>query len=113
MNRAERRRLNKQAAKEPIITMTHSELNWLKRDTANKAAQQVFTLMLSIPATIIHRNFADLIKREVDGKSRAERFVDMCLDMYERFEAGAVKLEDIRAQFERETGCKIEMREGR
>ena len=111
MNRAERRRLDKQTAKEPTITMTRSELNRIKMDIANKAAQQVFTLMLAIPAFIIHRNFGDLVRRETDGISREARFVEMCLEMYERVEMGVIKLEAIRDQFERETGIKIKPRE--
>lgn len=109
MNRAERRRLNKQAEKEPTMQMKPSDIEQMQIDAASRA----FTLLLSIPATIIYRNYGELNRLEVNGKSRVERFVDMCLDMYERIETSAVKLEDIQAQFERETGCKIEMREGR
>lgn len=104
MNRAERRRMGRESATaDPIITMRRSELERLKYSIADKAAAQTFLLMLSIPATIIHRNFAELMRRE----GREERFVDLCLQMYERFEMGVIKLEDVRDQFERETGIKI------
>ena len=106
MNRAERRRISKQASKESTMHIKPSDLDQMQIDSVSRA----FTLLLSIPATIIHRNYGELNRLEVDGKSRVERFVDMCLDMYERIETSAVKLEDIQAQFERETGCKIKMR---
>lgn len=109
MNRAERRRMDKQIqAKDPLVTMRRSALAKMENDIANKAAIEVFTLMLSIPATIIHRNFGELIRKESNGMSREERFIDMCLDLYSRFEDGAVSLENIRDQFEMETGYKIE-----
>ena len=50
-----------------------------------------------------------LIRREVDGKSREQRFVDYCLEFYRQFDKGLYTLDDIRAVLKDECDIEIDM----
>ena len=106
MNRAERRRRQKQGlpiVKEPVLNMKVSDIQqiWRLADTA-------FFLMLAIPVMVIHDKYPQLMRREVDGKPRAERFADLCLDLYDSFNKGYVTLDDLSQCLWEEAGIKLE-----
>ena len=94
MNRAERRRLKKQD-KVRTYNMNHSQIKDMKEDATKKAIHAAFTLMLAIPVMVIHDKYPQLMKREVDGKSREERFAEMILDLYDSYDKGYVTFEDL------------------
>ena len=111
MNRRERRRLKKagkEVPKEKVINIKQNDLLQIKEEAANKAADAAFELTLGIPVMVIHDHFSKLMRVNVDGKSREERFIDMCLELYDSFEKGYVSLEDIRQCLWEEGGIKIE-----
>ena len=58
----------------------------IKREATHDAAETAFLLMLGIPVLMFKDHFGQLIRREVDGKSREQRFVDYCLEFYRQFE---------------------------
>ena len=106
MNRAERRRLKKQD-KVRTYNMNHSQIKDMKEDATKKAIHAAFTLMLAIPVMVIHDKYPQLMKREVDGKSREERFAEMILDLYDSYDKGYVTFEDLVKCLEEETGMKV------
>ena len=111
MNRAERRRRQKQGlpiVKEPVLNMKVSDIQQIKTQATNTAADTAFFLMLAIPVMVIHDKYPQLMRREVDGKSRAERFADLCLDLYDSFNKGYVTLDDLSQCLWEEAGIKIE-----
>lgn len=111
MNRAERRRRQKQGlpiVKEPVVNMKVSDIQQIKTQATNTAADTAFFLMLAIPVMVIHDKYPQLMRREVDGKSRAERFADLCLDLYDSFNKGYVTLDDLSQCLWEEAGIKIE-----
>lgn len=111
MNRQERRRLKKagtEVPKEKVINVKQDDLLKIKEDAANKAADTAFELTLGIPVMVIHDRFSKLIRVEADGKSREERFIDMCLELYDSFQKGYISLEDIRQCLWEEGGIKVE-----
>ena len=55
-------------------------------------------------ALIIHDKFGMLMKKEVEGKSRKERFIDEWEKQYKLFEAGRMTLEDIQEVLRDECG---------
>ena len=79
-----------------------------KKQAANDAADIAFLLMLAIPIMVIHDKYPQLMRREVDGKSRAERFADLCLDLYDSFEKGYATLDDLAQCLWEEAGIKLE-----
>lgn len=107
MNRAERRRLGKKGH-EPVFNLKSSDICQMKADATNEAVSKAFLLMLAIPVTVLHDKYSLLMKRTVDGKSREERFVDLCLDLYDSFERDYVTLDDLHQCLWEEAGVKIE-----
>lgn len=111
MNRAERRKRQKQGLpthKEPVMNVKVSDIQNIKKQATTEAADLAFLLMLSIPVMVIHDKYPQLMRREVDGKSRAERFADLCLDLYDSFEKGYVTLDDLAQCLWEEAGIKLE-----
>lgn len=114
MNRAEKRRRIKQGlsvAHEPVINMKTSDIKRLKENATNDAIDVAFLLMLGIPVMVIHDYYPQLMRKEVDGKSREERFADMCLDLYDSFDKGYITLEDFHQCLWEEAGIKIGKKE--
>lgn len=110
MNRAERRRREKQGLpvqKEPVINVKASDIQAIKQQATTNAADTAFLLMLAIPVMVIHDKYPQLMRREVDGKPRAERFADLCLDLYDSFNKGYVTLDDLANCLWEEAGIKL------
>lgn len=110
MNRAERRRRAKQGLpvnKEPVINVKASDIQAIKEQATSSAADTAFLLMLAIPVMVIHDKYPQLMRREVDGKPRAERFADLCLDLYDSFNRGYVTLDDLADCLWEEAGIKL------
>lgn len=110
MNRAERRKAMKQGIsvpKEPVLNVKSSDLTRIKQNATTQAIDTAFLLMLAIPVMVIHDKYPQLMRREVDGKPRAERFADLCLDLYDSFEKGYVTLEDLSQCLWEEAGIKF------
>lgn len=111
MNRAERRRLKLQDKKDPVINIKKSELEAIKEEAINEASEIAFILMLSIPVMVIHDHYPKLMKKEVDGKGREERFTDLCLDLYDSYEKDYVSISDLQNCLKEETGIELGYRE--
>lgn len=73
-----------------------------------EASNKAFFLMLAIPVMVIHDKYPQLMRRDVEGKSRAERFADLCIDLYDSFDRGYITLEDFHQCLWEEAGIKIE-----
>ena len=111
MNRAERRRRQKQglpAVKEPVLNVKASDIQQIKEDATHTAADIAFFLMLAIPVMVIHDKYPQIMRKVVDGKSREERFTDLCIDLYESFNQGYVSLDDLAECLWEEAGIKLE-----
>ena len=111
MNRAERRRRQKQGlpiVKEPVLNMKVNDIQQIKTQATNTAADTAFFLMLAIPVMVIHDKYPQLMRREVDGKPRAERFADLCLGLYDGFNEGYGTLDDLSRWLWEEAGIKLE-----
>lgn len=111
MNRSERRRRQKQGlptVKEPILNIKASDIQRIKKNATDTAADTAFFLMLAIPVMVIHDKYPQIMKRVVDGKQREERFADLCLDLYDSFSKGYVTLDDLTECLWEEAGIKLE-----
>ena len=107
MNRAERRRTGKKGH-EPVINIKTSDINQIKENAIMEASNKAFFLMLAIPVMVIHDKYPQLMRRDVEGKSRAERFANLCIDLYDSFDRGYITLEDFHQCLWEEAGIKIE-----
>lgn len=102
MNRAQRRATG--APKEPTYTLTRSQIQQMKQKCTEEAADLAFKLMLCIPTMVIHDYFAKIMKKE----GRLETFVDLLLDMYDSYNKGFIKLEELEDCLKEEAGITFE-----
>ena len=102
MNRAERRRLGIKT-KDPVINIKQSDIDRIKYESANEAAEMAFFMMLAIPTMVIHDHFGDLMRRE----GREQNFIKWCLNTYECFGQGLVSLEDLEQCLYEEAGLRM------
>lgn len=112
MNRAERRRASKKMTSEPVINVKYSDIKNMKRQASEEAANLAFLLMLAIPVMVLHDKYSLLMKKVVNGKSREERFAELCLDLYDSFEKGYVTVDDLHKCLWDEAGIKLERGNG-
>ena len=114
MNRAERRREQRnQGKKEVTRTMTLGQIRQMKQEMTELVADELLMKVFGIATLVIHDKFGALMKKEVDGKSREERFVDECERQYELFEKGRLTLEDIQETLKEECGITMERKNKR
>ncbi|MDD3049731.1 MAG: hypothetical protein PHR06_01145 [Candidatus Cloacimonetes bacterium] len=107
MNRAERRR--QQSIKpDAVYNMKSSDVQQIKKSAVDEAVDKAFFLMLSIPVMILHDKYSLLMKKEVEGKPREERFADLCLDLYDSYVKGYVSFEDLEKCLWEEAGVKMQ-----
>ena len=94
MNRAERRKLGVKN-KEAVINIKRADIEQIKKDARDEALEIAFKLMLAIPVKVLSENYSKITKLNVDGKSREERFTDLCLDVWHDFNADKVSINDL------------------
>ena len=94
MNRAERRKLGVKN-KEAVINVKRADIEQIKKDARDEALEIAFKLMLAIPVKVLSENYGKITKLNVDGKSREERFADLCLDVWHDFNADKVSINDL------------------
>lgn len=92
-NRAQRRALG--LPKEPTYTLTKSQIDNIKKVATDAALDAAFIQMIGLPVLVLHDNFNKLMRREVDGKTREARFVELLLDLQESVNGGFIEYSDI------------------
>lgn len=104
MGRAERRREAKEQTKDvATYTLTRTQIEDMKTKATKEAVTQAFTLMLGLPVMVVRDSFNKFYKKE----NRLENFVDEVLDLYDRFDAGALDLVDVLNTLKKDTGIDI------
>ena len=104
MNRAERRRLEREQKKqEKIYTLTQSQLDAIKEDAVNEASSVAFLLMLAIPVMILHDKW--WVKT---AKERCPKFIDQCLKLYDAFDRGDVTIDELKQILWEESRIRVE-----
>lgn len=95
MNRAERRRLEREVGK----NVSEALIN-VKKQASSEAIDTAFIAMLALPMLVMRDKYGF-------GKVRLERFMDHVIDLYESFNAGYLTLEDMHKALEDEVGVKV------
>lgn len=106
MNRKQRR-ANKIKGRVPTISVKKDEYDADLQRVRDEATELSLILMLSIPVMVIHDKYSLLMKRNENGKSREERFFNLCMDYYESLKEGRVSFKDLIETVEEETGCRF------
>ena len=109
MNRAERRRIEREFQKaDKIYTLNSEQIKDIKHKAVEEAVDTAFKLMLSIPVMVMHDKYSSLMRKEVNGKGREERFAEMVLELYDTYKQGYVSLEDLEKCLYEETGIRFD-----
>ena len=110
MSRAQMRRESRQAEKGKVVrNMTVAQMQKFKEEMAEVIASELLMKVFGIAALVLHDKYGMLMKKEVDGKSREERFLDECAKVYKSFSEGLLTLEDIQQVLEEECGVVLKI----
>lgn len=102
MNRAQRRASG--APKEQTYVLTRSQLDEIKKNCTEEAIDTAFKLFLCIPTMVIHDKFSKIMKRE----GRLETFVDLMLDLYDKYNRDIITLDELESCLKEEAGLSFE-----
>lgn len=101
MNRAEKRRLERDANKsQKVYTLTQAQIDEIKRDISIQSTKRAFHIMLAFPLMAMRDEFGF-------GKKRLQRIIDRILETYDAYEEKYITLEDLHTAIEDETGVAI------
>lgn len=106
MNRKQRRAMGIKT-RMPTMNVNRDQFITDIQKMKDEATEISFILSLCIPVMVIHDKYSLLMKKEVNGKSRTERFFDLCMAYYEEFHEGRVTVKDFVDTLEEETGSKF------
>ena len=111
MNRAERRRNGINEPEKSIMIKT-SDIERIKQEAAERATNTAITLMLGIPLLVLHDKYSEITRKEVNGKSRLERFAEMCLFQFDCFNEGRLTIDDFNNIIWNEAGIRLVSKNG-
>ena len=108
LTRAEKRQLEREAAKmQKTYTLTHAQLEQIKKDVSIESTKRAFLMMLGFPVLTLRDKFGF-------GTQRLNKFMDQMVDLYEAYEQDYVSLEDLDKVIMEETGVTLlRKREGK
>ena len=109
MNRAERRRADRQAKKDKVATynLTQGQINQIKQEAREEAVEIAVTLMLSLPLEVLkEKHWVKTAKR------RLPKFLENVLILYNNWNKGLLTIEDLRADLWEYGGIKLEAPKG-
>ena len=108
MGRAELRRKSREKIKsQKIYNYTEEDLRRIKNNMVEMVASEFLEAVFGISVMVLHDKFGQLMKKDVGGKCREERFFDYCIDLYDSSEKGYLTLDDIRSTLEEECGTRF------
>lgn len=100
MNRAERRRANRQQ-KESVINIKKNDINRIKESATDEAVSRAFFLMMNVPLIVLRDTFGF-------GEKRLGKFIDEVKKNMDCLTEGYVSFDDLKKALEEETGVKVE-----
>ena len=102
MNRAERRRAEKNAESDPVITMKRSDIERIKREAVEEATDSAMLLLLSIPIKVMRDKF------DWGTKTRLPKLAEALIDEYQAFSEGEATLQEYQDMVYECCGVKFE-----
>lgn len=108
VEKEEQKRQHKKDAIAKSLNMTKGELEIFTEMIREEAVESTLVLLFAIPAMVVHDKYAQLMKKVDNGKTREERFIDLCLEAYEAYEKGYFSIEDARKVLKEEGGVDFE-----
>lgn len=115
MNRAERRRAEREANKKPVYNFTREqaenaikrgiekELQRVKKEAVDDAVNTAMVLMLTLPLTVLMEHYW-----QKSYNQRLPKFIDLLLDYYERWQLGELDIEELKYNLWEYGGVRLE-----
>ena len=104
MNRAERRRQQKEKEKaNSLITLTNGQIDIIKRQAYDDAVHDLMHIALGVSAFTLHDKYGQLMKKD----HREQKFIDFALDVWSSIESGHISLSDIVDALKQECDCDL------
>ncbi len=104
MNRAERRRQQREAEKSnALITMTAGQIEILKQQAYDDAIHDVMHIALAVSAFTLHDKIGQLMRKE----NRIPNFMDLALNNWSAIESGHLSLDDVNKALKYEANCDV------
>ena len=103
MNRAERRRNEKEMKKDPYWILWASDVQ-IKANAIKQAVDVALELTFCLPVMWLH-------DKKGWGKKRLTELINGVLELYDSFDHGYITLDDLRETLKTETGVKIDLSE--
>ena len=100
MNRAERRRLQKQAEKPKTYVLTQDQIDQMKHDAVLTATRRAFLMFMAIPVMVLHDKFGF-------GIIRLGRFMHYALGWYKSVHDNETEILEIVKVAEKECGIQV------
>lgn len=105
MNRAERRRLQKQTEKTKTYVLTQDQIDQMKHEAMLAATRRAFLLFMAIPVMVLHDKFGF-------GAIRLGRFMHYALIWYKSVHDNETEILEIVKVAEEECGIRVLDHEG-
>lgn len=105
MNRAERRKAMKKGIvvpKDPVYNIKKSDINSMKQNAVNEAADAAMVLLLALPIKVLRDEYGWGVKK------RLPEFADKLTEEYKRFTEGESSLEEYANLVYEMTGIRFE-----
>lgn len=104
MNRAERRRQQKEQEKaNSLITLTNAQIDIIKQQAYDDAVHDLMHIALGVSAFTLHDKYGSLMKKD----HREQKFIDFALDVWSAIESGHIALNDIVDALKHECDCDL------
>lgn len=87
--------------------MTIGQMQQMKDELTTEVEDELLMKVVGISVLIIHDKFGSLMKREVDGQGREQRFVDEFQKMFRALSEERLTLDDIKDTLQEECGIKM------
>ena len=108
LGRAEIRRQQKNLQKkQKVYTLTQSQIDKIRSDAMEEAVNQAMVLMLTLPLEVLITDYWTKT-----AYKRGQEFTQKVLDLYHRWEAGEISMDDLKNDLWEYGGIRLEYKEG-
>ncbi len=107
MGRAEIRRQQKNLQKkQKVYTLTQTQIDKIRADAMEEAVNQAMVLMLTLPLEVLITDYWTKT-----AYRRGQEFIQKVLDLYHKWEAGEISMDDFKNDLWEYGGIKLEYKE--
>lgn len=99
----------KKKRKTPTYNLTIDQIEQMKKEAAKSAVATAYKLLMYNAIMVIEGHFSELIRKEVDGKNRIMRFVEMLVFQFECWDEDYISIRDMQKYIKDECGVYLDV----